>query len=49
MPSASLVGMVDQGDLRLDISHRVRLSDLPGVHARSDAGELPGKVVVLAE
>jgi NADPH:quinone reductase-like Zn-dependent oxidoreductase len=42
-----LVALVDSGDLRVDVAERVPLAELPAVHVRAAAGELPGKVVVL--
>jgi NADPH:quinone reductase-like Zn-dependent oxidoreductase len=45
---AELVGLVDQGALQVDVAERVPLAELARVHALSDAGRLPGKVVVLA-
>ncbi|MEV4708364.1 hypothetical protein [Actinoplanes sp. NPDC049316] len=36
------------GELRVEVAERVALADLPTVHARAGAGELPGKIVVLA-
>jgi NADPH:quinone reductase-like Zn-dependent oxidoreductase len=46
---ARLVAMVDQGELRVDVSERVPLEQLPALHARAAAGALPsGKIVVLA-
>ena len=44
---ARLVTMVDAGELDVDVAERLPLSELPAVHARSDAGALPGKVVLL--
>ncbi|NMO88392.1 NADP-dependent oxidoreductase [Actinomycetospora sp. TBRC 11914] len=44
---ARLVGMVDRGELRVDVDRRVPLPDLPAVHAEAAAGTLRGKVVVL--
>jgi len=44
---ADLVELIDAGDLHVDVAERLPLSDLPAVHARSDAGALPGKVVLL--
>jgi len=44
---ARLVTMVDAGELHVDVAERLPLSELPSVHARSDAGALPGKVVLL--
>ncbi|MET1074493.1 MAG: NADP-dependent oxidoreductase [Umezawaea sp.] len=43
-----LVALVDSGELHVDVAQRVPLAELPAVHARAAAGELPGKVVVLA-
>jgi NADPH:quinone reductase-like Zn-dependent oxidoreductase len=40
--------MVDRGDLHVDVAERVPLAELPQIHARADAGELSGKVVVLS-
>ncbi|HEX6342258.1 NADP-dependent oxidoreductase [Umezawaea sp.] len=45
---AKLVGLVDSGDLRVDVAQRVPLADLPEIHARAAAGGLHGKVVLLA-
>jgi NADPH:quinone reductase-like Zn-dependent oxidoreductase len=42
-----LVALVDRGELRVDVAERVPLTDLPAVHARAAAGDLPGRVVVL--
>jgi NADPH:quinone reductase-like Zn-dependent oxidoreductase len=44
---AALVAKVDAGELRVDVAERVPLSELSAVHARADAGALPGKIVVL--
>jgi NADPH:quinone reductase-like Zn-dependent oxidoreductase len=44
---AELVRMIDAGELHVDIAERLPLSELPAVHARADAGALPGKVVLL--
>jgi NADPH:quinone reductase-like Zn-dependent oxidoreductase len=44
---AGLVARVDAGELHVDIAERVPLSELSAVHARADAGLLPGKVVIL--
>jgi NADPH:quinone reductase-like Zn-dependent oxidoreductase len=44
---AHLVGMVDRGDLFVDVSERVSLPDLPTVHARAATGDLSGKIVVV--
>jgi NADPH:quinone reductase-like Zn-dependent oxidoreductase len=42
-----LVAMVDAGELHVDVAERLPLSELAAVHARADAGALPGKVVLL--
>ncbi|WP_106814824.1 NADP-dependent oxidoreductase [Microbacterium timonense] len=44
---AELVGLIDSGDLRVDIAERVPLEELPELHRRADAGEVHGKVVVV--
>ncbi|WP_100811154.1 NADP-dependent oxidoreductase [Microbacterium sp. BR1] len=44
---AELVRLIDDGDLRVDISERVALRELPELHRRADAGEVHGKVVVI--
>jgi NADPH:quinone reductase-like Zn-dependent oxidoreductase len=44
---AGLVAKVDAGELHVDVAERLPLSELSAVHARADAGALPGKVVVL--
>lgn len=43
---ARLVELIDAGNLRVDVAERVPLSELAGVHARSEAGDLSGKVVI---
>jgi NADPH:quinone reductase-like Zn-dependent oxidoreductase len=45
---SQLVEMVDRGELHVDVAERVPLVELPQLHARADAGELSGKVVVLS-
>lgn len=45
---AELVALVDRGELHVDVAQRVPLSELPALHARAGAGDLSGKVVVLA-
>jgi NADPH:quinone reductase-like Zn-dependent oxidoreductase len=42
-----LVGLVDRGELRVDVAERVPLAELPAVHAKAVTGELAGKIVVL--
>ncbi|SCY52633.1 NADPH:quinone reductase [Microbacterium sp. LKL04] len=43
---AELVRLVDAGELRVDIAERVPLAALPEVHARLEAGQVHGKIVV---
>jgi NADPH:quinone reductase-like Zn-dependent oxidoreductase len=43
-----LVALIDAGELRVDVADRVPLAELPAVHARANAGELTGKVIVVA-
>jgi NADPH:quinone reductase-like Zn-dependent oxidoreductase len=45
---ARLVALVDAGQLHVDVAERLPLSELSAVHARADAGELAGKVVLLS-
>ena len=45
---AGLAAKVDAGELHVDVAERLPLSELAAVHARADAGALPGKVVLLA-
>ncbi|MDA0179779.1 NADP-dependent oxidoreductase [Solirubrobacter phytolaccae] len=45
---ARLVALVDGGELRVEVAERVPLAELPALHARAAAGELPGgKVIVV--
>lgn len=44
---AELVGMVDAGELRVEVAERVGLDQLADVHARFNESGLPGKVVVV--
>lgn len=44
---ADLVRMIDAGELHVDVAERLPLTELAAVHARADAGALPGKVVLL--
>jgi NADPH:quinone reductase-like Zn-dependent oxidoreductase len=46
---AHLVSLVDSGDLTVDVTERVSLSDLPAIHERAAAGTLYGKVVAVAD
>ncbi|WP_431904931.1 NADP-dependent oxidoreductase [Nonomuraea sp. bgisy101] len=42
-----LVALIDAGDLSLDIAQTLPLSDLPAVHARSEAGQTRGKIILI--
>lgn len=44
---ARLVGLIDAGDLRVDIAAHVPLRELPALHERADAGQVHGKVIVI--
>ena len=44
---AGLVELVDAGELRVEVTERVPLAELPSVHARAAGGTLTGKVVVV--
>jgi NADPH:quinone reductase-like Zn-dependent oxidoreductase len=44
---SQLAAMVDRGELRVDVTDRVPLAELAGVHAKAATGELSGKVLVL--
>ena len=45
---ARLVALVDRGELHVDVAERLPLAELPALHARAAAGELPGgKVIVV--
>ncbi|MBO1753473.1 NADP-dependent oxidoreductase [Actinotalea sp. BY-33] len=41
-----LVSLVDGGDLQVEVTRRIPLSELPALHAEAAAGRIPGKVVV---
>jgi NADPH:quinone reductase-like Zn-dependent oxidoreductase len=43
-----LVALIDSGELRVDVARRVPLAELPAVHVQAAAGELHGKVVIVA-
>ena len=45
---AHLVALVDSGELRVDVAGRVPLAELSSVHTQAAAGELHGKVVIVA-
>jgi len=42
-----LVGLVDSGELRVEIARRVPLAELPELHRQAEAGQVHGKVVVV--
>jgi len=42
-----LVALVDGGELTVEVTRRISLSDLPALHAEAEAGRIAGKVVVL--
>ncbi|HEY8588717.1 MAG TPA: NADP-dependent oxidoreductase [Naasia sp.] len=42
-----LVGLIDSGDLQVEVSRRVPLSELASVHAEAASGTLRGKVVAI--
>ena len=44
---AELVARVDAGDLKIDVSERRPLTDLPVIHDLSVAGRLPGKTILI--
>jgi NADPH:quinone reductase-like Zn-dependent oxidoreductase len=44
---AELVGLVDAGDLRVDVAARRPLTELADVHDEAVAGTLPGKTVLI--
>jgi NADPH:quinone reductase-like Zn-dependent oxidoreductase len=46
---ARMVELVDRGELRVDVAERVPLDQLPDVHAKAAAGELPGRTVVVVD
>jgi len=45
---AHLVELIDSGELYIDVAQRVPLAQLSSVHAQAAAGELNGKVVIVA-
>jgi NADPH:quinone reductase-like Zn-dependent oxidoreductase len=46
---AELVGLVDGGELRVEVAERVALADLADLHAQAEAGAISGKVVVVVD
>ncbi len=43
-----LVSLVDKGELKVEVTRRIPLAELPALHAEAAAGRIPGKVIVLA-
>ncbi|GAB4080693.1 NADP-dependent oxidoreductase [Modestobacter muralis] len=41
-----LVSLVDSGDLQVEVTRRIPLTELPALHAEAAAGRIEGKVVV---
>jgi NADPH:quinone reductase-like Zn-dependent oxidoreductase len=41
-----LVSLVDSGALRVEVTRRITLDELPALHAEAEAGRIAGKVVV---
>jgi NADPH:quinone reductase-like Zn-dependent oxidoreductase len=46
---AQLVALVDRGELHVDVAQRVPLAELADLHAKAEAGEISGKVVVVVD
>jgi len=44
-----LVALVDGGELLVDVAERFPLAELADVHAKADAGDLSGRVVVVVD
>lgn len=44
---AELVGLVDAGELHLEVTRRIPLVELPALHAEAAAGPIAGKVIVV--
>lgn len=44
---AELVGLVDSGELHLEVTRRIPLVELPALHAEAAAGRIAGKVIVV--
>jgi NADPH:quinone reductase-like Zn-dependent oxidoreductase len=42
-----LVSLVDSGDLHLEVTRRIPLTELPSLHAEAAAGRIAGKVIVV--
>ncbi len=46
---AEIAALIDARALRLDVSERGLLSGTSAIHERAEAGELRGRVVLIAE
>jgi hypothetical protein len=46
---AEIAGLIDAGELRLDISERGLLTDTAAIHERAEPGDLPRRVVLIPE
>jgi NADPH:quinone reductase-like Zn-dependent oxidoreductase len=46
---SQLVELVDRGELLVDVARRVPLAELADLHAKAEAGEISGKVVVVVD
>jgi len=44
---AELASLVDSGDLKLEVTRRIPLAELPALHAEAAAGRISGKVIVI--
>jgi hypothetical protein len=44
-----IAALIDAGELRLDISERGLLTDTAAIHDRAEAGDRPGRVVLIPE
>ncbi|MDQ0646569.1 NADPH:quinone reductase-like Zn-dependent oxidoreductase [Microbacterium natoriense] len=42
-----LASLVDSGDLKLEVTRRIPLAELPALHAEAAAGRISGKVIVI--
>ncbi|MBM2623601.1 NADP-dependent oxidoreductase [Actinoplanes sp. LDG1-06] len=43
---AELVTLVDKGELRVEVTRRIPLTELPALHAEAAAGRIAGKVII---
>lgn len=44
---AELASLVDSGDLKLEVTRRIPLAELPALHAKASEGRISGKVIVI--